>query len=60
MSSSVADGTTLKRKERNEQGNMAARIVDSTFPRVILTVHRERAHVAERVRGLFEFAPDSA
>jgi hypothetical protein len=27
MSSSVADGTTLKRKERNEQGNVAARMV---------------------------------
>jgi hypothetical protein len=60
MSSSVADGTTLKRKERNEEGNVAARMVNNTFPRVILTVHRDRAHVAESVRGPFEFAPDSA
>jgi hypothetical protein len=60
MSSSVADGTTLKRKDRNEQGNVVAGIVNNTFPRVILTVHRDRAHVAERVREPFEFAPDSA
>jgi len=63
MSSSVAEGTTLRRRtgrgEKNAQSLWMA--IASTFPiRVILRAVAHRAHVAERARGPFAFAPDSA
>lgn len=63
MSSSVAEGTILRRKERDEKGSMAAQmIIKGTFLiQVVLAVQQfDRTHVAERVRGPFASAPDSA
>ena len=63
MSSSVAEGTILRREARDEKGSRAARMVikDTFLIQVVLAVqHFGRAHVAERVRGPSAFAPDSA
>jgi hypothetical protein len=66
MSSSVAEGTLLRRKERDEKGSTAARmVIKGTFlvlmVLAVLAVQRsDRVHAAERVRGPFGFAPDSA
>jgi len=63
MSSSVAEGTILRRKQRDEKGSTAARmVIKGTFlVLVVLVVQQsDRAHVAERARGPFGFAPDSA
>jgi hypothetical protein len=58
MSSSVADGITLERNEKN----LGPRIViASTFLIRVVLVHVEcRALVAERMLAPFAFAPDSA
>jgi len=56
MSSSVADGITLKRHEKNEGPRI---VIASTFLiRVVLV--ECRALDAERVLALFAFVPDSA
>ena len=60
MSSSVAEGTTLRKKDRDEKKAEPLMAIIYTFLVQMNLAVAHRVHVAERSRGPFAFAPDSA